>query len=202
MRRILTLLALLAFAPAAFAQAAPEGTSEAIAAPAAHGGLDPQAFNPTDALWSAGLFVVFAVVLGIFVWPKVLAALNARESKMASDLLAAEQGAKDAAAKLAELNQQLADAQKQAQKVVDEARVAAGKVAAEIKATAEREINEVKARATAEIKSAKEQAVAEIGAQVAEVATAVASKILAREISASDQQALVASALREVSAKN
>ncbi len=197
MRRLFTVLALLAFAPAAFAQEAHEAAAEA-----GHAGLDPQAFNPADALWSAGLFVVFAAVLGVFVWPKILAALNAREAKLLGDLQAAENGAKEAAAKLVELNAQLADAQKQAQKVVDEARVAAGKVAAEVKASAEREITDLKNRAAAEIKSAKEQAIAEIGAQVADLATAVAGKILAREVSAADQQALVASALSELSAKN
>lgn len=186
MRRIPSVLALLAVAPAAFA-------SE---------GADPGVFHWQDAAWSAGLFVVFAAVLGIFVWPKILAALNARESKLLGDLQAAEKGAKEAAEKLTQLNQQLADAQKQAQKVVDEARLAAGKVAADVKANAEREIGEMKSRATAEIASAKQQAVAEIGAQVADLATAVAGKILARELSAADQQALVASTLRELAAKN
>ncbi len=158
--------------------------------------------NPGLFIWQIILFVVFFGAASIFVWPKILGGLKGREAKLLGDLQAAENGAKEAAAKLTQLNQQLADAQKQAQKVVDEARLAAGKVAAEVKASAEREITELKTRATADIQSAKEQAVAEIGAQVADLATAVAGKILAREVSVADQQALVASALAQLSAKN
>lgn len=180
------------------AQDAVHGTAEATHAVSANP-IEPQKM---EMIFTAALFLTFFAVLALFVWPKILGALKAREEKIHGDVASAEQSAKEAAAKLADINQQLANAQKQAQKVVDEARLAAGKVAAEIKANAEREISELKTRATAEISSAKEQAIAEIGGQVAALATAVAGKILAREVSAADQQALVASALREVSAKN
>lgn len=226
--RSLCLIAVLAlpFAAIAVAQeAAPvQSTTEpthAEAAEAAHATIDAVAghgeaagdehgeekpellkANPGLFIWQIILFVAFFAAASLFVWPKILGGLKGREAKLLGDLQAAETGAKEAAAKLAQLNQQLADAQKQAQKVVDEARVAAGKVAADVKAGAEREINDLKNRAAAEIKSAKEQAVAEIGAQVADLATAVAGKILAREVSGADQQALVASALSELAAKN
>lgn len=200
--RIRTLLAILTLPLLTALPALAEGAASAHAEHADHGGADPMSLNWKEMAFSAGLFVVFAAILGLFVWPRILKGLQAREAKITGDLQAAETAAKEAQAKLAELNQQLADAQKQAQKVVDEARQAAGSVAAKVKADAEKEVADLKNQALREIKAAKEQAVAEVGAQVADLSAAVAGKILARQISAADQQDLVAAALAQVAAKN
>jgi len=191
-------------APAAHSAPAVEVTLSGHEAAAGHEEEKPELLkaNPGLFIWQIILFAVFFGAASIFVWPKILGGLKGREQKITADLLAAEAGAKDAIAKSAELAVQLADAQKQAQRVIDEARLVGTKVAAEIKASAERDIADSKARAAAEIKSAKDNAIAEIGAHAAELATAVAAKILARELSAADQQGLVAEAIREISAKN
>ncbi|MEZ6191229.1 MAG: F0F1 ATP synthase subunit B [Phycisphaerales bacterium] len=144
-----------------------------------------------EALYTIIVFGIFFVVLSIFVWPKILAALQAREDKVRGDLKNAEDAAKQASATLAEYKQQLAEAQKQAQQIVDESRGAAQKVAAQLKDEAQAQITQMKERAEADINAAKERAVSDIYEQGATLATQVAGQILRREINAADQSALI-----------
>jgi F0F1-type ATP synthase membrane subunit b/b' len=67
-----------------------------------------------------------------------------------------------------------------------------------MKAANERELAERMARAKADIESARKAAVADIHASATELAAAVASKILKREINPADQARLVEESLREL----
>ena len=151
--------------------------------------LDPQAW--LEALYTIVVFVIFFGLLSIFVWPKILASLQAREDKVRGDLKHAEDAAKQASVTLAEYKQQLAEAQKQAQQIVEESRGAAQKVAAQLKEEAEAQLVQVRQRAEADIHNAKERAVSEIYEQAGTLATQVAGQILRREINAGDQATLI-----------
>jgi len=161
----------------------------------AHGGGHPKRGLMTvvwqEALYTIIVFGIFFAVLSTVVWPKILGALQAREDKVRGDLKQAEVAAKEASSTLAEYKQQLAEAQKQAQVIVDESRVAATQVAAQLKEQTQAEITQMRERAEADIRSAKERAVTEIYEQTATLATQVAGQILRREINAGDQESLV-----------
>ncbi len=144
-----------------------------------------------EALFTIIVFGLFFVVLSVFVWPKILGSLQAREDKVRGDLKQAEDAAKAATTTLAEYKQQLAEAQKQAQVIVDESRVSAQQVGAQLKEQTQAEITQMRERAQADIQSAKERALTEIYEQTATLATDVAGKILRREINAGDQASLV-----------
>lgn len=173
-----------------------------VAASAAEGGKhvdgDPMSLIKLEMIWAVVLFILFAAILGFVVWPKILGALQAREQKLEGDLVGAESARKEAEASLAEYKTKIAEAQKEAQSVVEEARKAAEQAAAKIKTETEGEIAKMKDRAAAEIESAKQQALNDVYAQTAELSTAIAGKILKREINAADQQALVSESLAEL----
>jgi F-type H+-transporting ATPase subunit b len=161
-----------------------------------HGGGDDEERGLTTVKWQEAVYTIvvfgiFFVVLSVFVWPKILGSLQAREEKVRGDLRGAEDAAKAATATLAEYKQQLAEAQKQAQRIVDESRGAAQQVAAQVKEQAQGEMTQMRERAEADINAAKERAVSEIYEQTAMLATEVAGKILRREINAGDQESLV-----------
>ncbi|MEM9415686.1 MAG: F0F1 ATP synthase subunit B [Planctomycetota bacterium] len=185
--RIATLLVALAAAAPAFA---------------AGGNTDPMSPQWLEMVWATVLFLLFAGILGFFVWPKILKALQDREQKLEGDLVGAEQARKDAEASLAEYKSKIAEAQQEAAKVVAEARAAAEQVANQIKSDAEAQAAQLRDRNVAEIAAAKEQALSEIHSQTAELSTLVASKILKREINAQDQQQLVEDSLAELAAAN
>ena len=150
----------------------------AFAADDAHGGnTNPMGLLTLEMIWAAVLFLIFAGILGFFVWPKVLGALQQREQKLEGDLVGAEQARKDADAALAEYKTKIAEAQQEAAKVVNEARVAAEQVAAKVKSDAEQQAQQLRERNLAEIASAKEQALSEIYAQTAELSTQIAGRI-------------------------
>jgi len=146
-------------------------------------------------LWQLILFLILLTILGKFVWPPILNGLREREGKIHGDLKHAEDAAKQATKTLEEYKQQLADAQKQAQQIIDQSRGDALKVGAQLKEQAQADINSAKQRAEADINSAKERAVSEIYEQTATLATQVAGQILRREINAQDQEALVKESL-------
>lgn len=163
-------------------------------------GAERPLINPllSEMIWSLVLFVLFFLALAVLVWPKILSALQARESKMKTDLEQAEASARDAAATLEQYKQQLADAQVEARKVIDQARADADRQAAEIKAKSEADNKQMQARNLAEIHAAKEAAIADIYNQTADLATQVASRILGREINAADQQQLITESLEQL----
>ncbi len=155
-----------------------------------------------EMVWTIVVFLIFFGVLSVAVWPKILKALQDREEKQRKDLLAAERAAKDAEKTLGEYKTQLAAAQKEAQRIVDESRTAAQQVAASVKADAEREITQLKERTQREIAAAKESALADIYEQSAVLSTQIAGRILKRELNPQDQQALVTESLQQLQREN
>ena len=170
----------------------------AFAAGEGHVDGDPMSLITLEMIWAVVLFIIFASILGFVVWPKILGALQAREQKLEGDLVGAETARAEADAALAEYKSKIAEAQKEAQLVVEEARKSAEQVAAKVKSDTEAELNRMKDRATAEIEAAKDQALSEVYAQTAELSTQIAGRILKREINAADQQQLVADSLAEL----
>ncbi|MFK7788745.1 MAG: F0F1 ATP synthase subunit B [Phycisphaeraceae bacterium] len=151
-----------------------------------------------EAIWNLLVFTILLAVLAKFVFPVIRDGLKAREAKLEGDLTAAEKAKADAEASVAEYKLKIAEAQKEAQVVIDEAKKSAEQVAAKIKSETETEIGKMKERAQAEIASAKDAALGEVYAQTAELSTQIASRILKREINASDQQQLVSDSLAEL----
>jgi|GEM_PF-2014140 len=159
---------------------------------------DPMHLVTLEMVWAVILFLAFAGVLGFKVWPKILGALQAREEKLEGDLVGAEEARVEHEKLVAEYKGKLAEAQKEYQKVIDEARQDAQKIASGLKADTEKEIADLKTRAEADINAAKQQALSEIYAQTAALSTEIAGKILSREVSADEHQALIQESLAKL----
>ena len=172
--------------------------SFAILLAAADGAPDPMKLN----LWVAGTaLLVFAIAFSILyfkVWPVITKGLDDRNDKILGEIKAAEDARSQAKQALFEYEQSLAQAREQAQQTIAEAKAEAQRLGDEMKAANERELAERMARAKADIESARRAAVADIHANASELAAAVASRILKREINPADQAALVSEALGEL----
>ena len=143
-------------------------------------------------------FLVVLFILRKYAWGPILDGLQAREDKIRTDLENAEKAQRDAQASLDEYKKQLAGAQAEAKAVIAQSRTTAQQVAENIKADAEREITQMKERATKDIAAAQEAAKADIYAQAADLSTLIAGKILQRELSADDHQALVTQTVQQL----
>jgi F-type H+-transporting ATPase subunit b len=130
------------------------------------------------------VFFILAFVTMKFVWPPVMKALDERALRIANGLAAADRGKAEAAAaekriaaELAstreESTKRIADAEKRAQAIIDEAKQQAGVEAARI-------IEAAKADAEQQVTRARE----ELRGQVAALAINGAEQILKREVNA------------------
>ena len=158
--------------------------------------------NPAGQMYPViATIVVFLLVFGILatvVWPKILGGLEDRQQKIQGDIEQAEQSRAEAEKAKADFEAQLAEARKQAAETVAQAKADAQRVADELRAANDAELTQLRTKAMADIESAKSAAVAEIHAEAGSLATAVASKILGREITVADQQQLVQESLAEM----
>ena len=144
------------------------------------------------------VFIIFLIMASKFVWPHIVGGLEQRDQKLRDDLEAAEEARKQAKTALAEYEQELLKARTEAGEMIAKARQDAKLVAEELRANNARELTEMKTAAEADINAAKKAAIGELHSEASNLAVAIASRILDREISTTDQQALVDESLAEM----
>jgi F-type H+-transporting ATPase subunit b len=138
--------------------------------------------------------IVFLIVLGVLstlAWPKILKGLKDRENKIRDEIQSAEMARKQAKDALEQYEKSLADARAEAQKMLEKARTQQQALADELRAKADAEMSAMKDKARREIEAAKREALADLYQTASELATGAASKILRREVNASDSRRMI-----------
>jgi len=172
-----------------------------------HGtGLDKAGVLPTLQQGIAPMIVslvVFGIVLAVLAttaWPKILKGLKDREDKIRNEIDAAEMAQKQARQALQDYEKNLAQARAESQRMLDETKSQQQSLANELRAKAEVELSAMRDKAKRDIETAKRAAIDEIYAHGVGAASAMASKILKREIGSHDQQRLIEESLGELQA--
>jgi F-type H+-transporting ATPase subunit b len=201
-----------ATAPAGATRTAPEGAKvEEVGGGHAAGGGEAKghSVDPVEAELNIGTFVVtiliFLALLAVLsktAWKPIQTGLQNREKAIRDSIEAAKKAKDDADRTTKELEAKMAEVQRQAGQQLAQAKADALKIAETIRAQAESESAALKDRTLREIDAAKQQAVSEINTHAAELGTAVARKILQRNVTADDQQKLVEESLNEMARKN
>ncbi len=178
------------------------GPALALAADDAHadkqGAIATVSQGVASAITALVVFAVVFAVLATKVWPTITKGLDERARKITEEIEAAENARKQAKDALEQYQQSLNQARAEAQKMIEQARAQQVALAAELKAKADVELGQMRERAMRDIEAAKRAAITEMYTQQSILATAVASKILRRELNAGDQDALVQESLREL----
>lgn len=130
------------------------------------------------------VFLILALSIAKFIWPPMMAALDARAKKIADGLAAADQGKLAMAAAEKRVQAELAGARDEGQKRIADAEKRAVMVADEIKANANAEAARIIAQAKADAEQQVTRAREELRAQVAGLAVKGAEQILKREVNA------------------
>jgi F-type H+-transporting ATPase subunit b len=164
----------------------------------------PKVLNPVNVAGMTSVvtlivFLALVVILTKFAWGPIAKGLNEREAKIRRDIDEAEAARKAAIAQQAEYATQLAKAGDEVRSILDKAQADAQAAATRIKMQAQQEAEEAKERALRDIDASRRAAVAEIHEQAASLSTAVAEKILRRNLNADDQRELVRQALEQLS---
>lgn len=211
---LLTLtLSLAPVAPARAAEETPASGHDGTAAHAkadatgpgaasGHGEAQPDIleFKPPLAITTVIVFVALLAVLWRFAWGPLSEALAERERKHEETLRHADEAKAESARLLAEHKRQMDTAAEQVRQMLDEARRQADANAQTIVQKAQAEAEASRERAEREIGSAKDQALNEIWSRTADLAVAVAGRVLSKELSHDDHRRLVDSAVGELPA--
>jgi F-type H+-transporting ATPase subunit b len=173
-----------------------------------HGG-EEGSHDPVSANLNLGEFIVtiviflaLLVVLRAVAWKPILTGLKNREAAIRDSIEAAQKAKAEADRTTRELESRMAEAQRQAAQQINQAKADAQRAADTIRAQAEAESAALKDRTLREIDAAKQQALTEINSHAAELGTAVARKILQRNVTVDDQARLVEESLSELAKKN
>lgn len=157
-------------------------------------------FTPAlpELIWGGIAFLIVLLALMKFAFPALKKGLKAREEKIRSDLEGAEKARLDAETERASYQSQLGDARGEANRIVEEARVAAERVRADVLAKAEADAAETRQRAAEDVRLARERAMSDLQAQVGDISIGLAEKIVERNLDPATQRDLVESYINSV----
>ena len=154
--------------------------------------------DPGLFIWTILTFLVLVGLLAKFAWRPLLQALDARQQTIAASLEEAQRA-----------RQELERIQRESAQMMEQARIEAEGVIARSRSDAEALREELKQKARAEaasiVKNAERQiqmetarAVQQIRTEAVDLSVAIASKILRRQVSKEDNQALIEETLKQV----
>ncbi len=131
-------------------------------------------------------FAIFVWFCLKYVWPPILKALEARETRIADGLAAAERGKHELELADQRSTEILREGKEKAQGFVSQAQKRGDEIIEAAKLAAQEEAERIKIAAAAEIAQNRNRARDELRSQVAELALAGAEQVLMREV---DEQA-------------
>ena len=148
--------------------------------------------------WTIVNFSLLAFLLAKFAWKPIISAIEAREKKIADDIIAA-QSAKDEAKQIEEnLKRELENSSKAAALRLEEATKAAQKEREQILQEAQNQAQDIVARAKEEINLETQKAIAEVKKEFAGTTLLAAKKLVAKESDIKTNKAMVEELLNEI----
>lgn len=153
--------------------------------------------KPAEFIPALVAFIVIWIILAKFIWPSVLNVLDTRQKTIQDNLDAAEQAKVDAAKALKKAESTIDDAQAQADDIVADAKKQAEESKAQIIEQANNEAKRIAAKNRENIAAESHAAMAELTDQAADLAVALAGKIIGENLDVETQKRLIERALAE-----
>ncbi len=162
------------------------------------GGGNIMDVDPGLMIWTVVTFVALLVVLRLTAWKPMIAALEAREQRIRTQLERGEQAQREGEALLQRHREQLEAAAGEAHKILEAGKVDALRLRDEILREARQEGDDIKARGRREVELAADQAKKELWEESTRLATLLAAKIVQRSLDGNDHRRLVDEVLDEL----
>lgn len=170
----------MAFAFPVSAFAAEEKTGIAVILP------DPIEFIPMLIA-----FLILAIVLGKFGWPKFEGMLEKREKTIADALEQSEKARQESERVLEEYKQQLADAKSQAAQIIAEAKQTGENTRAQLAKQAQDESAAMIEKARSAIEAEKNAALAELQGSIADISTQVCARLIGEDLTTDEHRKVI-----------
>jgi F-type H+-transporting ATPase subunit b len=145
---------------------------------AAGGELNPLVPHTAELIAGFIAFILLFLVLRAKVVPMFEKAFAERTDAIAGGIERAEKAQRDAEIALSKYTSQLSDAQGEAQKIREDARVQGAAIIEELRTKAQEEAARITTAASATIEAERQQAIASLRNEVGTLATELASKIV------------------------
>jgi F-type H+-transporting ATPase subunit b len=171
------------------AHVAPEESAQSGSLLSPNGGL---------MFWTLVTFIIVLVILGRLVFPKITAAVEAREKALEEAIEGAKRDREAAAVALAEQQRQIEAARNEAQKIIVEGRQIGDKLRAQMIEETHQQQQQMLERARSEIEREKQQAIAELRREAIELAIAGASKVIEKNLDDESNWKIVESFLSSI----
>ena len=171
------------------AQVAPEESGQSGDLLTPNGGL---------MFWTLVTFIILFAILARMVFPKITAAVEAREKALEEAIEGAKRDREAAAQALAEQQRQIEAARNEAQKIIVEGRQTGEKVRAQMIEETRQQQQQMLETARREIESEKERAIAEMRREAVELAIAGASKVIEKNLDDQSNRKIVESFLSSI----
>ncbi|MDP6755541.1 MAG: F0F1 ATP synthase subunit B [Candidatus Marinimicrobia bacterium] len=155
--------------------------------------LDPGLF-----IWTILTFLVLLTVLAKFAWKPLLNMLKEREEHIRSSLDDAEKAQLELAKLNASGEEIVNKAQAEAQSILAEAKAASIKLKEDTLNAAKEQSKSILTEAENRIKIEKDKAISEIKTEVVDLSLTIAEKLISKNISKDDNQAIIDESLKNV----
>ncbi|MFG6147326.1 F0F1 ATP synthase subunit B [Halobacillus sp. B23F22_1] len=153
--------------------------------------LGASGFAVGDMIAQLAFFIILLVLLKKFAWGPLMGMMKDREDYIANEIETAEKSREEAAMQQREAAEELKKTRQDAQSIMEEARKTAAQQERDIVDSAKREAERIKVSARQEIEQERDKAVQVLKDQVASMSVMIASKVIEKELSEKDQQALI-----------
>jgi F-type H+-transporting ATPase subunit b len=154
--------------------------------------------NPGLIFWTVITFVILLVILKKMAWGPILNSLNERENFIKDSIEKAEKAQADAEKLLEENNANLALAEEEAQKIIEQGREYSDKLKAQMLEESKSEAKKLITEATSEIERKNQEAFNNLKDQVADIAIDAAEKIIRANLDKEKQTKLIDEYLKDL----
>ena len=154
--------------------------------------------NPGLSIWTTFVFLALLGILWKFAWGPILEMVQAREDGIKSTLDQAANERDEAAKRLAEHREQMADARRQGQQMIAEGKEAGERVRQDIEEKARAEGDAMIERAVESIEREKDAALEELRKESVDLALAAAAKLVQASLDEKKDRELVMGFIEEL----
>lgn len=154
--------------------------------------------DPGLFIWTIVTFLVLLTLLAKFAWKPLLQALEHRQEMIQKSLDDAEQAKKELEQVQQESARIVAKARADADAIITNTRADGTKLKEDLRAKARAEAESIVKNAERQIKQERDVALSQIRQEAVDVSLMIASKLIKRNLSQEDNEALIEEALKQV----
>jgi F-type H+-transporting ATPase subunit b len=154
--------------------------------------------DPGLFIWTIATFLVLLVLLAKFAWQPILQALESRQEMIRKSLDDAEQAKRDLEQVQQESAKIVAQARVEAEAIVANSRADGTKLREDLRQKARVEAGAIVENAEQKIHQERDRALSQIRQEAVDVSLMIASKLIQRNLSREDNEALIEDALKQI----